>query len=181
MRICARRATFSSGCSSRLELFPEAAKWHKEFERRFPNDRYVAEGRLLMYATKYAPPDIDSAWAYRDVFVARSPERGRELARRKADILVAGVLANAGLADSARRVLLRSRAPSPQLDPERQLPAAEAPIRVMLGDHDEAVRLIKDFLTVNPHHRRGFVNRTMWWWRDLQSNPQFKALIAGLQ
>jgi hypothetical protein len=57
----------------------------------------------------------------------------------------------------------------------------EAAVRVMLGDHDEAVRLLKDYLTVNPHHRRGFANRTAPWWRDLQDNPKFKALIAGLQ
>jgi serine/threonine-protein kinase len=164
-----------------LELFPEAAKWREEMQRRFPNDRYVAESRLLMYWTKYAPPDLDSAWAYGEMYVARTPERDRQLARRKADILVAGALANAGLADSARRVLLRARVPSPQLDPTRDLPPNEAAVRVMLGENDEAVRLIKDYLTVNPHHRRGFVNRTMWWWRDLQSNRQFKALIAGLQ
>ena len=167
--------------SYNLELFPEAAKWLKEIERRFPNDRYVVEGRLLMYRTKYEPPDVDSAWAYLDEYVTRTPERERELGRRKGQILVAGVLANAGLADSARRVLLRARVASPQLDPQRDLPPNEASVRVMLGDYDEAVRLIKDYLTVNPEHRKGFVNRTMWWWRDLQTYPKFKALIAGLQ
>jgi hypothetical protein len=52
-------------------------------------------------------------------------------------------------------------------------------MRVILGDQDEAVRLIADYLTVNPEHRRGFASRTGWWWRDLQSNGKFKALIAG--
>jgi serine/threonine-protein kinase len=167
--------------SYNLELFPEAAKWLQEIERRYSGDRFVAEGRLLMYRTKYAPPDVDSAWVYRDRYIQRTPERDREFSRRKGDILVAGVLANAGLADSARRVLLRARVPSPQLDPRRDLPPNEAAVRVMLGDHEEAVRLIKDYLTVNPEHGKGFANGTGWWWRDLQSYPKFKALIAGLQ
>ncbi|HLQ43774.1 MAG TPA: hypothetical protein VK137_03515, partial [Planctomycetaceae bacterium] len=58
------------------------------------------------------------------------------------------------------------------------LSAIEARVRVMLGDQDEAVRLLKDYLTVNPEHRKGFATRTMWWWRDLQSNRNFKSLIA---
>jgi TolB-like protein len=167
--------------SYNLEQFPEAAKWHKEIERRFPADRYVPEGRLLMYRTKYESPDVDSAWVYAGQYAARTPTPDREFGRRWAEIHVAGVLANAGLADSARRVLLRARTTSSSVDPTRQLSAMEAAVRVMLADHDEAVSLLKDYLTVNPHHRKGFANRTAPWWRDLQDNPKFKALIAGLQ
>jgi hypothetical protein len=82
------------------------------------------------------------------------------------------------LPDSARHVLLRARA-TPSEDPSRELEGNEAVIRVMLGDQDEAIRLIADYLTVNPGHRRGFATRTGWWWRDLQGNPKFKALLAG--
>src|SRR4026209_1742183 len=95
-----------------------------------------------------------------------------------ADILVAGALARAQLPDSARHVLLRARA-TPEEDPSRELEGTEAVIRVILGDQDEAVRLIADYLGVNPGHRKGFATRTGWWWRDLQGNPKFKALIAG--
>jgi TolB-like protein/tRNA A-37 threonylcarbamoyl transferase component Bud32 len=166
--------------SYNLEYFPEATKWLGKIEERFPNDRYVAEGHLLMYRTKYTRPDIDSAWTYARQYVERTPERDRDLGRRKAQMHVAGALATAGLADSARRVLLRARAPSAALDPARELSAVEAAIRVTLGDHDEAVQLLKDYLTVNPHHRKGFATHTMWWWRGLQDNPKFKALISGL-
>jgi len=167
--------------SYNLELFPDAMRWLNEFRKRFPNDRYYYEGRILMYRTKERTPSVDSAWAYYRMFVAATPEADRPLAERKEQMLVAGVLANAGLADSARQVLLRARSPNPQFDVRKELPINEAAVRVMLKDYDQAVDLIKDYLTVNPEHRKGFANRVGWYWRDLQDKPRFKALITGLQ
>ena len=102
-------------------------------------------------------------------------------------MLVAGAIARKAvdsrdntLADSARRVLLRARTTDRGIDRNRELLANEASVRVILGDHDEAVTLLNGYVTVNPDHRRGFANRTGWMWRDLQSHPKFKALISGL-
>jgi serine/threonine-protein kinase len=167
--------------SYNLEAFPEAMNWLGVLSRRYPGDPFIPEGRLLVYRTKFAAPDVDSAWAYARLSIERVPEREREFARRKSEILVAGVLANAGLPDSARRTLMRARPSSRDVDPTHDLAANEAAVRVMLGDHEEAVQLIKNYLTVNPEHRKGFANSTGWWWRGLQDNPRFKALIAGLQ
>jgi tetratricopeptide (TPR) repeat protein len=168
-----------------LEQFPEAMKYLNEFKRRFPIDRYYLEGRILMYRTKYAQTDkgvdLDSAWTYYRRFVLATPEADRPLAEKKAQMLIGGVLANAGLVDSARHVLLRARAPNPQFDVRKELPINEAAVRVMLKDYDLAVDLIADYLTVNPDHRRGFANRVGWYWRDLQGYPKFKRLIVGLQ
>ena len=80
-----------------------------------------------------------------------------------------------------RQVLLRARAPNPQFDVRKELPANEAAVRVMLKDYDVAVDLIAEYLTVNPDHRRGFANRVGWYWRDLQGYPKFQRLIVGLQ
>jgi hypothetical protein len=82
------------------------------------------------------------------------------------------------LADSARRVLLRTRA-TPAEDPRHDVQGYEVVVRVMLGEQDEAIRLIEDYLTVNPEHRKGFAARTVWWWRDLQGNQKFQRMIAG--
>jgi len=161
-----------------LEQFPEALKWCSEGRKRFPTDLDFTTCRMWMYTTPNQTPDIDSAWAYRNAYVALTPEKSREYAKKMGDILVAGALARASLPDSARHVLLRARA-TPSEDPSRELEGNEAVIRVMLGDQDEAIRLIADYLTVNPGHRRGFATRTGWWWRDLQGNPKFKALLAG--
>lgn len=173
--------------SYNLEQFPEAMKWLNEYRARFPNDPFYMEGRLLMYRTRITPADVDSAWVYARAILARRAETSanadpaaREFHQKRVSMYVAGVIANAGLADSARRVLLRNRdVPGRSVDPKRDLAAIEAAVRVMLGDHDEAVQLLKDYLTRNPEHRQGFATRTGWWWRDLQGHPRFKALIAS--
>ena len=161
-----------------LEQFPEALKWCTEGHRRFPTDPDFVACRLWMYTTRLEKPDIDSVWMYKEQFVSMTPEKNQEYASKLADVLAGGALARAGLADSARHVLVRARATAEQ-DPTRELEGNEAVMRVILGDQDEAIRLIADYLTVNPGHRKGFATRTGWWWRDIQSNPKFKALIAG--
>jgi serine/threonine-protein kinase len=161
-----------------LEEFPEALKWCDEGHRRFAADPFFTACRLWMYTTRYQKPDIDSAWIYADRYVALTAAPGREYARHLSGILLGGALARANLPDSARRVLERARAPK-SVDTDRELEGYEAVMRVILGDQDEAVRLIADYLTVHPDHRRGFATRTGWWWRDLQTNQKFKALLAG--
>jgi serine/threonine-protein kinase len=168
-----------------LEQFPEALKWCDEWHRRFPSDPETIECRLWMYTTPVAKADVDSAWAYYAQYVSRASADSQQHAflAKKGQVIVAGATARAGLADSARAVLIRARA-APQLDPHRELEGWEAAMRVMIGDEadrDTAVRLITDYLTVNPEHRRGFATRIHWWWRGLQNNPQFKALLAGAQ
>jgi serine/threonine-protein kinase len=161
-----------------LEQYPEALKWCDEGRRRFPLDPDFTECRLLMYTTSFQKPDIDSVWIYRKRYVALRPAKDRPYFEKLGDIFAAGALARAGLPDSSRRVLLRARA-TPQEDPQRELEGFEAMVRVILGDQDEAVRLLSDYLTANPAHRKGFATRPSPWWRDLQGNPKFKALLAG--
>ncbi|HET9453330.1 MAG TPA: protein kinase [Gemmatimonadaceae bacterium] len=171
-----------------LELFPEAMQKLAEFQRRFPHDPFGIEARLFMYRAKGQPVDLDSAWAYLAEYERRTPEAQRPLRRRRGEILVAGAIArksidmggDARLADSARAVLLRARTNDRSIDPRRDLAANEASVRVMLKDYDEAVSLIDQYVTVNPDHRRGFVNRTSWLWRDLEGHPGFRKLTAGL-
>jgi TolB-like protein/tetratricopeptide (TPR) repeat protein len=160
------------------EAWNEAMKWLDAFRHRFPNDRLGVEGRLYMYRSPYGGVNIDSAWLYQKQYVELTPEAGREFARRKAEIHVAGALARAGLADSARQVLLRARTIDRSMDPRRDLAAIEAAVRVMLGDKQIAVDLLKEYVVVNPDHS-DFSSRTIWWWRDLQNYPPFQAFIAG--
>jgi TolB-like protein len=164
--------------SYNLESFPEAMQWCNEARHRFPREPFFVECRLMMYLSKYSAPDVDSAWAYAHQYAAMFPEPSRDMAWRKGEVFVAGTIVRAGLADSARRVLLRTRL-SPQDDPRREVGQYEIVVRVMLHEQDEAVRLLQDYLTVHPDHRAGFASRTVWWWRDLQGNPKFQALIAG--
>jgi serine/threonine-protein kinase len=160
------------------EQYPEALKWCNVGRERFPDDPFFTECRLWMYTTRLDRPDVDSAWSYAAKYVQLTPAPSRVTAKSLSEILVAGALARAGLPDSARHVLLRARV-SPAQDPHLDLEAYEAVVRVMVGDQDEAVRLLKDYLTVNPDHRKGFATRVSPWWRDLQTNARFRQLIAG--
>ena len=164
--------------SYNLESFPEAMQWCDEGSRRFPREPYFVQCRLMMYLSKYKQPDVDSAWSYARQYAALYPDSAHAVPHKKAEVFVAGTLVRAGLADSARHVLLRTRA-TPAEDPRHDVQGYEVVVRVMLGEQDEAIRLIEDYLTVNPEHRKGFAARTVWWWRDLQSNQKFLRMIAG--
>ena len=91
---------------------------------------------------------------------------------------MAAVLARAGRADSARHVLERSKG-NADIDPQKELLGYEAMARVMLGDKDEALRLLDEYLVANPKHREGFRKIVHWWWRPIQDDPRFKALIGA--
>ena len=93
-------------------------------------------------------------------------------------VWVARVLGRAGLKDSARHLLEHSRG-TPEIDPEREVLGYQAAAYTMLGDKDEAVRLLSEYLVANPRHREGFRKNVHWWWRGLQDDPRFKALIGA--
>ena len=75
-------------------------------------------------------------------------------------------------------VLERSQGDA-EIDPQRELLGYVAFVRVMLGDKDEALRLLDQYLVANPKHREGFRKIVHWWWRPLQDDPRFKALIGA--
>ena len=161
-----------------LEIFAEAKRWCDEGRARFTERPFFYECQLwLQTASKGIVADPDRAWALRDSLVVRSPARVKAFNDRKGLILVAGSLVRANDPDSARKVLLRAREGAREVDPGKELVGFEAVVRVMLQDRAEAVRLIKDYLTTNPDHRRGFKQSTGWWWRDLQSDPAFRRLV----
>ena len=162
------------------EVFPDAARWCATGHARFPRDPDFVKCRIWMMTTKGTTPDPDKAWRDLDSLKAITPASAWPYESRDGQIIVAFVLAKAGLADSARHVLLKARA-TPEIDPTRELMSREAIVRVALKDYDEAVRLLESYLQLNPEHRKGFATNTSLWWRDpvLQGNPRFKALIAG--
>ncbi|HEU4993236.1 MAG TPA: serine/threonine-protein kinase [Gemmatimonadaceae bacterium] len=162
------------------QLFAESKNWCDEGRRRFPTNAFFFECQLwLQTAPKGIPIDPDRAWALRDSMTKYTAPNTRAIDAIRAEILVAGSLARAGAADSARRVLLKARENARQLDPDRELAGNEAVIRVILGDRAEAVKLIKEYLTVHPDHRSGFASGTGWWWLDLQSDPEFRRLVQA--
>ncbi|HYS21777.1 MAG TPA: hypothetical protein VEO73_11880, partial [Gemmatimonadales bacterium] len=159
-----------------LELFEPALDWCDKGHRRFPGDPRFVECQLMLLHTKARDPDVPGAWRLAEEAVRLTPERDRAVQQLVEHVWVAAVLGRAGLKDSARRVLDRSRA-SPEIDPTREVLGYHVVVRTMLGDKDEALRLLAEYLVANPRHREGFRN-VHWWWRSLQDDPRFKGLIG---
>jgi eukaryotic-like serine/threonine-protein kinase len=90
-------------------------------------------------------------------------------------LMTAAILARAGRRDRAESVLRsfeRTRRGPVDLD---AFASDEAYVRLLVGQEDQAVALLKTFL----HHnwaQRGYIERTPWF-RSLQSNPTFVAML----
>ena len=162
------------------ENFPDAARWCAEGRRRFPADVFFVECRLWMLTTKNMQPVPADAWRWVDTLKAITPPNRWEYERRMGEMLVAGVLAKAGMRDSAAHVLDRAKS-TPDLDPERELLGTQVVVRLFLKDYDRAMDDLTAYLAAHPDHRKGLATNTSPWWRDpaVQENRRFKALIAG--
>jgi len=160
-----------------LEQFADAERWCDEGVRRFPGNLPFAECQLWLMTSPAKAPDVARAWKLLDDIVRLAPTSLRAYVRLESQNGVAAVLARAGLADSARHVLARSRGGS-DVDPEVELLSFQAFAYLLLGDRDQALRLLKEQVAANPAHRAGFARSTHWWWRDIKDDPRFKQLIG---
>jgi serine/threonine-protein kinase len=136
-----------------LEYHADAVRWCAEGGRRFPEDYRFVECELWVMTSNAKDPDVDEAWRLLGEMVDHTPEPFREDRALAGQVIVAGVLARAGLADSARNVLMRSSA-DPDADPTRELLPWQAFVRTLLGN-------------------------LSWWWRDIKDDPGFQELLSG--
>jgi eukaryotic-like serine/threonine-protein kinase len=165
-----------------LGQFSQARNRCEEGTRRFPDDFRFIECRLSIMLSPIGEPDPDAAWAMRARADSLTPEATRALRSHIRKMKVGGILARADMPDSARTVLTAARA-GPEVDPDQNLYGYEAIMRTILGDHDEAVRLLRSYVTANPDHAEGFVSGVEgdlhWFWRPLRAHPQFAALLEA--
>jgi tetratricopeptide (TPR) repeat protein len=160
-----------------LEDGVEARHWCGEGQRRFPADPRFAECQIWLFALKGETPDIPKAWSLLDEYLRLSPPNLRDYRRLRGQMLVAMALARAGLADSARAVAARSRADA-TMDPPRELVSFEAIVRTILGDKDEAIRLLGVYFATNPQQRSSIDRDESWWYQDLRGDPRYQALVG---
>ncbi|HKE92291.1 MAG TPA: serine/threonine-protein kinase [Gemmatimonadales bacterium] len=166
-----------SSMSVDLEDPAGAERWCTEGGRRFPKDPYFTECQVEQMAIPGQPPDVAKAWRILEQDVALWSPDQRDFRRRRDQLLVAFVLLNAGLKDSADRVARRSRADA-TVDPTRDLLYTEAMLRNRLGDRDESLRLLTEYLAANPQDRITIANDQSWWWRGVHEDPRFKQLVG---
>jgi hypothetical protein len=146
----------------------EANHWCEEGQQR----------QLLVLALPGQKPDIEKAWRIVDQDAELYSPTERDFRRREAQLFVAMALVRAGLPDSARAVALRARADA-TVDPGRELLYFEAMLRNMLGDRDEALRLVGVYLAANPQDRTSMAKDETWWWEGLRDDPRFKSLVGS--
>jgi serine/threonine-protein kinase len=172
-----------------LGNFVDATKWCNIGASRFPNDPKFVQCRLWLLATPWTKdPNVAEAWRLYQRLATLTPKvEWDKGGSNRQQINVAAVIAYASrhdstqrtlLADSARRVLLRARA-GRELDPDLELSSDEAQVRTILGDKDEAIRLLKLYLTANPGHREGYTRSDFWMWRELRDDPRFQELVGA--
>jgi serine/threonine-protein kinase len=157
-----------------LDQQRQAQRWCQEGSRRFPRDYRFEQCQLYMM-TRLETPDVARAWRVLAAMDSLTPAPQRALLHLESQMLVAAIAARAGLKDSARQVISRSRG-TPELDPEHDLVALEAFVQTQLGDHQEAIRLLQRYVAANPEHSFRVGGDIFWWWWDLQKEPGFQEL-----
>jgi eukaryotic-like serine/threonine-protein kinase len=161
-----------------LEQFVDAAQWCDVGHRRYPADPRFVSCRVWLQTSNVRPPDVADAWRQLGDLEKLTPKSAWEMRRRQMQMVIAVPIARAGMLDSARRVIERSRA-GPELDPRGDLTGMEVVIRALIGDKDEALNLLKMYLTAHPEHRVGYTRHRTWWYRSLQDDPRFKAIVGS--
>jgi serine/threonine-protein kinase len=150
----------------------DAAHWCGEGARRFPTESAFTICQIYLMTMRGQDPDPVKGWQ-----LAGSATLTEPYHKAEARMLLAGVLARAGLADSAR-ALARSAAPNTEVDPTRDLYLQQAFVFTLLDDKTAAVEALKTFLAANPERRQSFASDPGWRLRSLTSEPAFKSLVS---
>ena len=162
--------------------FGTAENWCMRGAGRFPQDPRFVTCQLFILVTPEFSHDVPRGWrlvARLDTLKARTPEE-TAFTRAQARVLMGGVLARAGLTDSARRVWQRTRREATgDVDPGRVLPALEAYTRTLADDWDEAIDLLKRAVAANPDHDFAGAQGQYWWWDRLREHPRWREIKRG--
>jgi hypothetical protein len=161
-----------------LGQFVDAIRWCEEGQHRFPGDYKFVKCPLFLMTSRAREPDVSLAWTLADSVGKIAPAPRRSFESLEGQMLVAIVLARAGLRDSARGVARRAR-DNPDIDPSRELMLDQAYLHLLLAERDEALKALMAYLSANPDRRAGMADDPGWWFRELQDDPRFQQLVRG--
>jgi eukaryotic-like serine/threonine-protein kinase len=162
----------------------DAWKWCNRGGRDYPRDPRFIECRLTLLAEDASrAPDPRLAWnlvaeANEIDPPARARAGGRAFLPIYREMMAAVVSARAGDAESARAVAHRARSSvSADADVRIDLLYDEAYLHLVLGERNEAIRLLSDYLAARPS-LRGLVSRHPRW-RPIWSDSAFTRLTRA--
>lgn len=159
-----------------LGEFNDARRWCDEGRRRFPDNFRFTECQLWLAAAPGSNTTVDEAWQLLDRLEELSPDALLSQKRGLGQIMVAGVLRNANLPDSAEHVLDRVDF-SEQADPPRLLYQYEAAMLASTGDPDGAMAALERWAATTPEGVLGTEQNLHWWWLSLRDRPEFQRFI----
>jgi eukaryotic-like serine/threonine-protein kinase len=163
-----------------LEDTAESRRWCDEGRRRFPESYRFVECQLWLYALEGQSLDLGQLEPLYRRYLELAPPTARAWHEHYGRMVVAIALARAGLRDSADAVARRARADT-VIDETRDLANLEAIARTILGERDEAFRLLGLYLSANPQFRGGMAREKTWWFRDLRADPRYPELVRPRQ
>jgi tetratricopeptide (TPR) repeat protein len=161
-----------------LGQFVDASYWCEKGQQRFPDDFKFVRCQLWLMTSKGKEPDVALARKLADSLPKIVPSPEREYYKLEGQIATAAVLARSGSVDSARQLLKRSRG-GVEVDPDRELLVMEGFVHLIMGDKDESLKALKGFLAANPARRAGLAEDPGWWFRSLEDDPRFQALVTA--
>lgn len=139
----------------------QASGWCDTIGRRWPGSREHVRCTLKLMAWNPASsPDPGRSWRIVDEVMENTAAQYQPFFEPQFHLLVAGVLAKAGLADSARSVIARTRARAGAgalnlaAPTDGTLVLEEAAVRVLLGDTAGARRLLDENARILPSESR---------------------------
>ncbi len=160
--------------SFQLERYSEARQWCDTGRRRFPTAWLFVHCQLTLLASSPdVRPSVPLAWRLVEDVERVEPAQERVWAEPRSRMMAAGVIARAGLPDSAEHVIRAARAAAPD-DPE--LLYQEALARVKLSQPDSAVQLLAKLLQGAPDFRP-YLRRDVQL-RPLAAHPAFQRLVG---
>ncbi len=149
--------------------FEDAAHWCEEGKRWLPDHPSTLECRLTILGWS-GVGDSAVSHAWREAVVLDSLEDIAAGAPYR-QLFVAAVLARSDMGDSAIAVIERTR----ERYPGETLYLQEAYVRLLLGEEDEVLRLLRLVLTQYPQYR-DFI-AAHYWFRGLHDDPRFLQLV----
>lgn len=162
-----------TGTTFDLNQAEELDHWCQEGRRRYPENPDFVECQIWLLTIPDADPTAAEAWRLFETWQTLPPQPG-EWKQKWIEMFVSIALARAGLADSAAAVARRARG-TDEIDPGRDLKNLEAFLHTVLGDYDQAVELLGEYLEASPQKEE--VAAT-WWFEDLRNHPGFRAIVA---
>jgi hypothetical protein len=158
------------------EEYADADKWSREGRRRFPLSPRLMRSQLTVMLMPDAAPDPRVASMLADsIELVTVGDANRQAEHLLASAIVAGVLARAGLKDSARVNLVNAQKELLRGGAAELTLVYRAYAWTLVGDHTEALGQFAELLAKYPNSSAA----GSWMFRELSTDARYGALRGG--